>query len=38
MNFVFEERLTSTANLSEANRVTSHMPQINFMVILGNTV
>ena len=36
-NYVFEGRLTSTANLSEASRVTSHMPQINFTVILGNS-
>ena len=37
-NYVFEGRLTSTANLSEANRVTSHMPQINFTVMLGNII
>lgn len=37
-NYVFEDRLTSTANLSEANRVTSHIPQINFTVMLGNIV
>ena len=38
INYVFEDRLTSSANLSDANRVTSHMPQINFTVILGNMV
>ena len=38
MNYVFEEMLTSTANLSEANRVTSHTPQINFTVMLGNII
>ena len=37
-NYVFEDRLTSTVNLSEVNRVTSHMPQINFTVTLGNMV
>ena len=37
LNYVFEGSLTSTANLSEASRVTSHMPQINFTVMLGNT-
>ena len=36
-NYVVEGRLTSTANLSEASRITSHMPQINFTVILGTT-
>ena len=37
-NYVFEQRLTSTVNLSEANRVTTHMPQINFTVIIGNVI
>ena len=37
LNYVFEGSLTSTANLSEASRVTSHMPQINFIVVLGTT-
>ena len=35
-NYIFEERLTSMVNISEANQVTSHTPQINFTVILGN--
>ena len=34
-NYVFEESLASSVNLSEANIVTLHMPQINFMVMLG---
>ena len=37
LNYVFEGSLTSTANLSEASQVTSHMPQINFTVMLGTT-
>ena len=36
-NYVFEGSLTSPANLAEANRVTNHMPQINFTVMLGKT-
>ena len=36
-NYVFEGSLTSPANLSEADRVTNHMPQINFTVMLGKT-
>ena len=38
MNYVFEGRLTSSVNLSEATRVTSHTPQINFTVMLGNVI
>ena len=37
-NYVFEESLVSTVNLSEADRVTLHMPQINFTVMLGNSM
>ena len=36
VNYVFEDRLDSTTNLSEAHKFTSHLPQINFVVILGN--
>ena len=34
-NYVFEGSLASPANLSEADTVTNHMPQINFTVMLG---
>ena len=35
VNYVFEERLVSITNLSEAKKFTSHLPQINFVVVLG---
>ena len=35
VNYVFEERLASTVNLSETNRSTSHVPQISFVVMIG---
>ena len=38
VTYVFEERLASAVNLSEANSNITHMPQINFVVLLGNII
>ena len=36
LNYIFDEELSSTANISEAARQSNDLPQINLVVMLGN--
>ena len=37
-NYIFQQGLSSTVNISEADSVTNHLPQITFLVALGNYI